>query len=116
MKGYRNKPTGSDMGNQTAANVKKARTPALCPIADAMQSGWEDFRNAKPFPSDYETWGYARQRNYEGGRRLAAALSAFQTVKRWPRNRLLVSAVGRVDYSTLQTFNAENKFSVTNRA
>lgn len=103
------------MSNQGASNTKRSRTPALDHIANMMQRGWEDFRQSAAFPADYDLWPVHDQRNYESGRRMAATLSAFQPVAKWPRNRLLQSAVGRVSAAAMAALVAENRHSVADR-
>lgn len=96
-------------GNRPTEKAKRARTPALCPIAAAIHEGWEDRRAGRGYPSDFDARTPSAQNNYEAGRRLAASIAPHGSPPKWPRNRLFPT--NAIPFSARDAFQEENRLT-----
>jgi len=75
--------------------VRKLGAPANDPGAFWQWCGYNDAASGLPFRREYDMAREGEQRNYELGRSLAVTyLAARLTPPKWPRNRLLTTALG----------------------
>jgi hypothetical protein len=102
--------------NEAKTEYRTTGVPMQDPVGALARLGYEDFRTRRPYRKDYEGWDAPRQRTYESGRRVAAALSKHVKLPPWPEDREFASLFVDVSDAAVKAFLAEDAFTQNRRA
>lgn len=98
------------MSNVGTVKRIRASTPASDVLSHHNWRGWEDKRQGRGFPTDYDAWPEHLQRNYELGRCRASAAGA--NPPRWPRNMRFISFARRSLTLVREAVSAEGRYHI----
>lgn len=105
------------MRNEGQTSYRRTGVPASDPSAAAARAGYEDWREERLWPRDYETWPVPKQMTYEAGRRAAAVLSKHVgRLPMWPEDVTFAELFGHVSAAGVEAFLAEDAFTANQRA